>query len=125
MCCGIRRCLRSLKSTTNTVSNNTSDRASDSSHGSETNSHIGKLTNRLVLRYPLRYVKAALLGKMNLFRTIYVASDIWQSIGWNSIIFIAALSGVVFFHERLSAWVLLGIACVLGGVALLAKDSSI
>ena len=28
------------------------------------------------------------------FRTIYVASGIWQSVGWNSIIYLAALTGV-------------------------------
>ena len=28
------------------------------------------------------------------YQTIYVASEIWQSIGWNSIIYVAALSGV-------------------------------
>ena len=35
---------------------------------------------------------------------------------------VAALSGVFIFHETLSLWVLLGIACVLGGVLLLAHD---
>ncbi|RAV17771.1 sugar ABC transporter permease [Paenibacillus contaminans] len=28
------------------------------------------------------------------FRTLYIASDIWQSFGWSSIIYLAALSGV-------------------------------
>ena len=28
------------------------------------------------------------------FYTIYVASDIWQQLGWNSIIYIAALAGI-------------------------------
>lgn len=28
------------------------------------------------------------------FRTIYVGSDIWQSVGWNSIIYLAAIAGV-------------------------------
>lgn len=28
------------------------------------------------------------------FRTIYVASGIWQSVGWNSIIYLAALTGI-------------------------------
>jgi len=37
---------------------------------------------------------------------------------------VAALNGVVLFHERLSVWVLLGIACVLGTVVLLAKEDS-
>lgn len=37
---------------------------------------------------------------------------------------VAALLGVVLFHERLSVWVLLGIVCVLSGVILLAKDDT-
>jgi len=37
---------------------------------------------------------------------------------------VAALNGVVIFHEQLSIWVLLGIACVLGGVILLAKEDN-
>ena len=28
------------------------------------------------------------------FRTVYITSDIWQDFGWNSIIYLAALSGV-------------------------------
>ncbi|HIT84512.1 MAG TPA: sugar ABC transporter permease [Candidatus Ornithomonoglobus intestinigallinarum] len=35
-----------------------------------------------------------LLMKQEYFRAIYIISDIWQSIGWNSIIFLAALAGV-------------------------------
>lgn len=35
-----------------------------------------------------------LLQEETLFRTIYVVSDIWQSIGWSSIIYIAALSAI-------------------------------
>lgn len=35
---------------------------------------------------------------------------------------VAAIVGVVLYHEKLSGWVLLGIACVLGGVVLLAKE---
>ena len=35
---------------------------------------------------------------------------------------VAALTGVIFFHERLSIWVLLGVACVLGGVVILAGE---
>ena len=34
---------------------------------------------------------------------------------------VAALTGVVFFHETPSIWTLLGVCCVLGGVILLAK----
>ena len=35
-----------------------------------------------------------LLIDPNAFRPIYVISGIWQSIGWNSIIYLAALSGI-------------------------------
>jgi len=35
-----------------------------------------------------------LLMRPELFRTIYVSSDIWQSVGWGSIIYLAALSGI-------------------------------
>jgi len=35
-----------------------------------------------------------LLGNPQYFRTIYVSSEIWQWMGWNSIIYLAALSGV-------------------------------
>lgn len=34
------------------------------------------------------------MGKTEYFRTIYIVSGIWQSMGWNSIIYFAALSGV-------------------------------
>lgn len=37
---------------------------------------------------------------------------------------VAALNGVVLYHERLSIWVLLGVACVLGTVVLLAKEDN-
>ena len=34
------------------------------------------------------------MGDSKWFRTVYIASDIWQNSGWNSIIYIAALSGI-------------------------------
>jgi len=34
------------------------------------------------------------LGKSKYFRTVYVASGVWQEFGWNSIIYLAALTGV-------------------------------
>ena len=34
----------------------------------------------------------------------------------------AAILGIVIFHEQLSAWAVLGIVCVLGGVVILAKE---
>ena len=38
--------------------------------------------------------RSNLLIKPELFRTIYVSSNIWQGVGWGSIIYLAALSGV-------------------------------
>lgn len=35
-----------------------------------------------------------MLGQQNYFVPIYVISDIWQNIGWNSIIYISALAGI-------------------------------
>lgn len=35
-----------------------------------------------------------LLGSNRYYRTVYIASNIWQNVGWNSIIYLAALSGV-------------------------------
>ena len=46
--------------------------------------------------YKLIYdiMPGAILGKADTFRHFYVWSDIWQHLGWNSIIYIAALSSV-------------------------------
>ena len=38
--------------------------------------------------------RTSLLQRPELYRTIYVGSGIWQTFGWNSIIYVAALSGV-------------------------------
>ncbi|MCL2866451.1 MAG: ABC transporter permease subunit [Clostridia bacterium] len=35
-----------------------------------------------------------LLGNAKYFRTIYVASEIWQNLGWNSILFLSALTTI-------------------------------
>ena len=44
--------------------------------------------------------KVDFLGKASYFRTIYIASGIWQGVGWSSIIYLAALSGVdIQLHE--------------------------
>ncbi|MGG1516435.1 ABC transporter permease subunit [Paenibacillus oryzisoli] len=40
------------------------------------------------------YDGQAMLQKAGLFRPIYVLSEIWQRIGWESIIYIAALTGI-------------------------------
>ncbi len=40
------------------------------------------------------------LGKASIFRSLYIGSGIWQGMGWSSIIYIAALSGVdLQLHE--------------------------
>ena len=36
----------------------------------------------------------SLIGDANAFRSIYTISGVWQSFGWNSIIYIAAISGI-------------------------------
>lgn len=38
--------------------------------------------------------RLSLLQNPDLYRTIYIASDIWQGVGWGSIIYLAALAGV-------------------------------
>ncbi len=38
--------------------------------------------------------RSPLLQNPDLYRTIYVASSIWQEVGWGSIIYLSALSGV-------------------------------
>lgn len=38
--------------------------------------------------------RSALLQRPELYRTIYVVSEIWQQIGWGSIIYLSALSGI-------------------------------
>ena len=39
-------------------------------------------------------VRTSLIQNPDLYRTIYIVSDIWQGIGWGSIIYLSALSGV-------------------------------
>lgn len=38
--------------------------------------------------------RSSLIQNPQLYRTIYIVSDIWQGIGWGSIIYLSALSGV-------------------------------
>ncbi len=38
--------------------------------------------------------RTGLLAKSNLFYPIYIISDIWKEVGWNSIIYLAALAGI-------------------------------
>jgi putative aldouronate transport system permease protein len=39
-------------------------------------------------------VRVPLLADTSAFRALYVSSDVWQKIGWGSILYLAALSGV-------------------------------
>lgn len=54
-------------------------------------SRDGVITDLLVW---LGLERTALLGHPEYFRSIYIISDIWQSVGWSSIIYLAAISGV-------------------------------
>ncbi|KRE99826.1 sugar ABC transporter permease [Paenibacillus sp. Soil766] len=38
--------------------------------------------------------RTSLLSHPEFFRVIYIASDIWQSVGWGSIIYLAAITGI-------------------------------
>lgn len=38
--------------------------------------------------------KTTMLNNPSMFLPIYLISDIWQNVGWNSIIFVAAMSGI-------------------------------
>lgn len=38
--------------------------------------------------------RTSLIQNPHLYRTIYIASDIWQGVGWGSIIYLSALAGV-------------------------------
>lgn len=38
--------------------------------------------------------RSALLQNPDLYRAIYIVSDIWQEVGWGSIIYLAALAGI-------------------------------
>lgn len=50
-----------------------------------------------LINYIVQYFggeNSSLLLRPELFRTIYVSSEIWQTLGWSSIIYISALSGI-------------------------------
>ncbi|OUS77318.1 sugar ABC transporter permease [Paenibacillus sp. MY03] len=42
----------------------------------------------------LGFERRALLGESSWFRTIYISSNIWQSVGWGSIIYLSAMSSI-------------------------------
>ena len=52
------------------------------------------ILNQILLKLHLIPEGISFLDKTQYFRTIYIASDVWQSIGWSAIVYIAALSGI-------------------------------
>ncbi|GBF78575.1 putative sugar ABC transporter permease, partial [Paenibacillus sp. 598K] len=54
----------------------------------------GGIINSLLLGIGLIQEPIQFLILPEWFRTIYVGSGLWQSLGWNSIIYLAALSGI-------------------------------
>lgn len=52
------------------------------------------IVNQFLLKMGLISRGINFLDKTEWFRTVYIASDVWQSLGWSAIIYIAALSGV-------------------------------
>lgn len=61
----------------------------------DTNSGIVNL-----LLNALGYESVSFLSEPKMFKTIYVLSGVWQSMGWSSIIYISALAGVDYqMHE--------------------------
>ncbi len=52
------------------------------------------ILNQLLLKIGVIDQGIAFLDNPAYFRTIYIASDVWQGIGWSAIVYIAALSGV-------------------------------
>lgn len=68
-----------------------SSQGTSSSAGSFMNEGI---VNQILLKLGLIKNGISFLDKTECFRTIYIASDVWQGIGWSAIVYIAALSGV-------------------------------
>jgi len=50
---------------------------------------INNVLNTLFGIEPMAY-----MGEAGWFRTLYIGSDIWQNVGWSSIIFLAAMSNI-------------------------------
>ena len=50
------------------------------------------LINDILVTFGAKRVN--LLQRPELYRTIYVLSEVWKNLGWNSLIYVAALSGV-------------------------------
>ena len=62
---------------------------------------VGMMANFLTHEGPINHIITALGGRTRLFmampewfRFLYISSGIWQSMGWNSIIYLAAISGI-------------------------------
>lgn len=68
-----------------------SSQQTDAGAGSYANEGI---INVLLLKLGIIKQGIPFLDKANWFRTVYIASDVWQSIGWSAIVYIAALSAV-------------------------------
>lgn len=54
----------------------------------------GGIINQMLVNMGLISEGIPFLDQTRWFRTIYIGSDVWSSIGWSAIIYIAALSGV-------------------------------
>jgi putative aldouronate transport system permease protein len=52
------------------------------------------IINRMIMALGLREDPVQFLILPEWFRTLYIGSGLWQSLGWNSIIYLAALSGI-------------------------------
>ena len=52
------------------------------------------ILNQILLKLHIIPQGISFLDKTQYFRTIYIASDVWQSIGWSAIVYIAALSSI-------------------------------
>lgn len=53
-----------------------------------------------ILLQKLGFESVAFLAEPKMFKSVYVFSGVWQNIGWDSIIYIAALAGVDYeMHE--------------------------
>ncbi len=50
------------------------------------------IINKLIIQFGGEAV--SFLGKSEYFRSVYIVSDIWQGFGWNSIVYLAALTNV-------------------------------
>lgn len=52
------------------------------------------IINRIIMALGLSEKSVSFLILPEWFRTLYIGSGLWQSLGWNSIIYLAALSGI-------------------------------